>query len=69
MPWIPLAYANVYAMSGEKKKAMDYFEKMVQDSSGWVIALHESRTYIPFYDNMYPEPEFQQLLKRVGLKE
>jgi serine/threonine protein kinase len=69
MPWIPLAYANVYAMSGEKKKAMDYFEKMVRDSSGWVIVLHESRTYIPFYDNMYPEPEFQQLLKRVGLKE
>jgi serine/threonine protein kinase len=69
MPWIPLAYANVYAMSGEKKKAMDYFEKMVQDSSGWVIVLHETRTYIPFYDIMYPEPEFQQLLKRVGLKE
>ena len=66
----PMVHVEIYAALGEKKKAMNCLEKLYQDSSGWIINLKANRLWRPFlYDTMYPEPEFQELLKKVGLEE
>jgi DNA-binding winged helix-turn-helix (wHTH) protein/TolB-like protein/Tfp pilus assembly protein PilF len=56
-------FTLVYALLGEKSKALNYLEKMYQERSGFLIYLKVD----PRYDNLRGDPRFDDLLRRVGL--
>jgi DNA-binding winged helix-turn-helix (wHTH) protein/TolB-like protein len=56
-------FTLVYALLGEKRKALNYLEKMYQERSGFLIYLKVD----PRYDNLRGDPRFDDLLRRVGL--
>jgi TolB-like protein/DNA-binding winged helix-turn-helix (wHTH) protein/Tfp pilus assembly protein PilF len=53
----------VYAALGGKKKAVALLQKAVDDHVGWVVRLGVD----PAFDNLRAEPEFQKLLRRLGV--
>ena len=53
----------IYAALGEKKKALDLLRKAVDGHVGWVVRLGVD----PAFDNLRSEPQFRELVGRVGV--
>jgi len=59
---LPVDIAIFYAMAGENNKVLDWLEKGLE--------IHDpNMPYLgmPYFDNIRPDPKFQDLLRRVGL--
>ncbi len=60
----PSGLARLYAIMGERDKALDLLEKAYEDT-----ALRLARVYDPEFDFLRAEPRFQDLLQKMGLME
>jgi adenylate cyclase len=56
--------AAVYAVLGEKEKAIDYLEKAYEKRSGYLPSIATDFVY----ENLRGEPRFEALLKAIGLR-
>jgi eukaryotic-like serine/threonine-protein kinase len=59
----PYFFAGIHIGMGEFDRAMEYLEKSYQEHSHWLIYLHID----PSLDALRPNPQFQDILRRVGL--
>jgi len=59
----PFSIARVYSGLGENDKAFEWFEKALEDRSGWLANLNVE----PGLDPIRSDPRFQDLVRRVGL--
>jgi hypothetical protein len=55
--------ARLYALLGEKEKALEFLEKAVARHERQVTVLR----VVPDFDFLHSEPRFQDLARRVGL--
>lgn len=55
--------AVIYLETGNKMKALDWFEKSFEERDRWIINLKHS----PVADRIKSEPRFQRLVQRIGL--
>jgi hypothetical protein len=53
----------IFVALGEKRKALDLLQSAVDNRVGWVIRLGID----PAFDDLRPEPEFQNLIRRLGV--
>ena len=53
----------VYAALGEKKKALELLQTAADGHVGWVVRLGVD----PAFENLRSEPQFQELVRRVGI--
>jgi len=53
----------IYAALGEKKKALDLLKTAADGHVGWVVRLGVD----PAFENLRSEPEFHELVRRVGI--
>jgi TolB-like protein/Tfp pilus assembly protein PilF len=58
------AIAGVYAVLGEKEKAIDWLEKAYDERSGYLVAVGGDFVY----ENLREEPRYQALLEKLGIK-
>ncbi len=56
--------AAVYAGLGEKRKALEWLERAYEEREGWLIEIKVD----PRFDSLRSEPQFQDLLRRMGLE-
>ena len=59
----PYFLAGIHAGLGENEHAMEYLQKCYEEHSHWLIYLHLD----PAMDGLRDNPDFQDLLRRVGL--
>jgi eukaryotic-like serine/threonine-protein kinase len=59
----PYFFAGIYLGLGENERAIEYLEKCYEEHSHWLIYLHLD----PSMDGLRDNPDFQDLLRRVGL--
>ncbi len=59
----PYFFAGIHVGLGDKKRALEYLEKCYEEHSHWLIYLHID----PSMDPLRDIPEFQALVRRVGL--
>jgi TolB-like protein len=57
------AVAAVYAGSGDKNLTLDWLEKAHDERAAWMIFLNVH----PYFDFLRTEPQFQNLLRKIGL--
>jgi tetratricopeptide (TPR) repeat protein len=60
----PYRFAAIYAVLGDKEKALDYLERAVatrDDNASWIAVAQD-------FDGIRSDPRFQKLLERSGLK-
>lgn len=57
------AVATVYTGLGEKEQALEWLGKASEERFGWLVFLNVE----PIFDNLRPDPRFEELLRRVGL--
>lgn len=61
----PVLIAHVYALSGEKDRALDWLEKAYQEGASLLVYLRVE----PLYDPLRDDPRFQDLLRRMNFPE
>ena len=59
----PYFFAGIHIGLGENDRAMEYLQKCYEEHSHWLIYLHLD----PIMDDLRDNPDFQDLLRRVGL--
>jgi eukaryotic-like serine/threonine-protein kinase len=59
----PYFFAGIYIGLGENERAIEYLQKCYEEHSHWLIYLHLD----PSMDDLRDNPDFQDLLRRVGL--
>jgi hypothetical protein len=59
----PYFFALAYTGCGQKDLAFEWFEKALEDRSGWLTNLNIE----PGLDPIRSDPRFQDLVRRVGL--
>lgn len=59
----PWDLALIYVALGDKKNALTYLEKAVDQHVGWVVRLGVD----PALDPIRTEPQFEQLSQRIGI--
>jgi eukaryotic-like serine/threonine-protein kinase len=59
----PYFFAGIYIGLGEHERAIEYLEKCYEEHSHWLIYLHLD----PSMDSLRENPDFADLLQRVGL--
>ena len=59
----PYDYARIYAVLGDKEKAMEYLQQCLEQREWRLIKLK----FDPFWDSLRDDPRFVELLKKVGL--
>jgi len=59
----PYFFALAYTGCGQKNLAFEWFEKALEDRSGWLTNLNVE----PGFDTIRSDPRFQDLVRRVGL--
>jgi hypothetical protein len=52
--------AAIYAGLGQTDQALEWLERACDERATWMIFLKVH----PYFDNLHPEPRFQELLKR-----
>jgi TolB-like protein/AraC-like DNA-binding protein len=52
----------IYAMQGDKQKALDYFKEMTKRKTIGHLALIQAKN-LPIYDNISAEPEFREMIQ------
>jgi TolB-like protein len=57
------AVAAVYAGSGDKKLTLEWLEKAHDERAAWMIFLNVH----PYFDFLRGEPQFQNLIRKIGL--
>lgn len=60
----PFVVATIYAGLGDRDSALEWLEKAHERRDDWMITLATE----PHFDRLRPDPRFQNLLRRVGLK-
>lgn len=60
----PTSIAGVYAVLGEKEKALDWLEKAYDQGSGFLVTVNSDFVF----ENLWDEPRFQALVEKMGLK-
>lgn len=60
----PFVVATIYAGLGDEDAAFEWLEKAYERRDDWMITLATE----PHFDRLRPDPRFQDLLRRVGLK-
>ncbi|HLY61065.1 MAG TPA: protein kinase [Terriglobia bacterium] len=62
--YIPAIYlAGIFAALNDVDQAMQWLEKAFKDRSDYLVYLRRE----PTFDNLHPDPRFQDLLRRIGL--
>ena len=61
----PYFFAGIHIGLGEDDRAIEYLEKSYEEHSHWLIYLHID----PSMDGLRSNPRFQDLLRRVGLRQ
>ena len=61
----PTRIAELYARAGEKDRALEWLEKAYQERDSQMVYLNVE----PIWDNLRPDPRFQDLLRRMNLPE
>jgi hypothetical protein len=61
----PYGLAQVYAVLGDKRSALDMLDRAVNEHAFEVLFLRVDRSF----DSLHENPHFQELLKRVGFPE
>jgi serine/threonine protein kinase/tetratricopeptide (TPR) repeat protein len=59
----PYYFAGIYIGLGENERAIEYLQKCYEEHSHWLIYLHLD----PGMDGLRDNPDFQDLLRRIGL--
>jgi serine/threonine-protein kinase len=59
----PYFFAGIHIGLGESERAIEYLQKCYEEHSHWLIYLHLD----PSMDDLRDNPDFQALLRRVGL--
>ena len=59
----PYFLAGIHVGLGEDARALEYLEKAFAERSHWLLYLHID----PGMDALRPNPQFQDLLRRIGL--
>jgi tetratricopeptide (TPR) repeat protein len=62
-PSLPYGWAELYALLGEKEKALDNLEK-AHDNRAFMMAWVKAN---PIFDPLRSEPRYQAILKKMGL--
>ena len=58
----PFNLAMIYAGLGVKEETLEWLEKAFDDRSMWLIFLNA----YPIFDDLRPDPRFQDLVRRMG---
>jgi len=59
----PYFFAGIHVGLGDQERAIEYLEKCYEEHSHWLIYLHLD----PGMDDLRANPQFQDLLRRIGL--
>jgi tetratricopeptide (TPR) repeat protein len=59
----PIAIAGVYAVLGEKEKAIEWLERAYDQGSGYLVSVNVDFVF----ENLWHEPRFQALVEKMGL--
>ena len=59
----PMAFAYLYALSGEREKAFEWLERAFAERSPWLVGLK----YDPAFDRIRSDRRFTDLCRRIGL--
>lgn len=60
----PIAAAGVYAVLGEKEKAIEWLEKAYDEHSGYLATVNGDFEF----ENLRDEPRFRALIEKIGLR-
>ncbi|MBA3512916.1 MAG: protein kinase, partial [Pyrinomonadaceae bacterium] len=61
----PYYVAAIYTGLGDRDQAFNWLEKAYEERSGWLVNLEVE----PMFDSLRSDPRFEDLLRRIGLKQ